>query len=98
MFSPAEPEVRLGEKVTVVNKDSAAHTVTATDGDAFDTENIAGGESGTFTAPSEAGEYAFVCTLHPEMNWAMANKTSRELTGESTPTWRIETGESDRTT
>ncbi|MGW9594958.1 transposase, partial [Streptomyces chartreusis] len=32
------------------------------------------------------------------VHWAMANKTSRELTGESTPTWRIETGESDRTT
>ncbi|WP_328840580.1 cupredoxin domain-containing protein [Streptomyces europaeiscabiei] len=66
-FSPADPEVRPGEKITVVNKDSAAHTVTAADGDAFDTGSIAGGESGTFTAPSEAGEYAFVCTLHPDM-------------------------------
>ncbi|RPF30380.1 IS4 family transposase [Streptomyces sp. TLI_185] len=26
------------------------------------------------------------------IHWAMANKMSRELTGESTPTWRIETG------
>lgn len=25
------------------------------------------------------------------IHWAMANKTSRELTGESAPTWRIET-------
>ncbi|MFG2933352.1 transposase, partial [Streptomyces achromogenes] len=25
------------------------------------------------------------------IHWAMANKMSRELTGESTPTWRIET-------
>ncbi|WP_329474091.1 IS5 family transposase [Streptomyces sp. NBC_01723] len=26
------------------------------------------------------------------IHWAMANKMARELTGESTPTWRIETG------
>ncbi|MFJ9026407.1 hypothetical protein ACIRPU_41605 [Streptomyces sp. NPDC102259] len=25
------------------------------------------------------------------IHWAMANKMSRELTGESIPTWRIET-------
>lgn len=31
------------------------------------------------------------------IHWAMANKMSRELTGESTPTWRIETGESVNT-
>ncbi|MFI6012162.1 cupredoxin domain-containing protein [Streptomyces sp. NPDC051243] len=66
-FSPANPQVRPGEKITVVNKDSEAHTVTATEGDAFDTGSIDGGKSGTFTAPSEAGEYAFVCTFHPNM-------------------------------
>uniref|UniRef100_A0AAU2K157 IS5 family transposase n=1 Tax=Streptomyces sp. NBC_00049 TaxID=2903617 RepID=A0AAU2K157_9ACTN len=31
------------------------------------------------------------------IHWAMANKMSRELTGESTPTWRMETGESVNT-
>ncbi|MFB7999262.1 IS5 family transposase [Streptomyces sp. NPDC056002] len=31
------------------------------------------------------------------IHWAMANKMSRELTGESTPTWRIKTGESVNT-
>ena len=66
-FSPANPEVRAGEKITVVNKDSAAHTVTATEGDAFDTGSIAGGKSGTFTTPAEPGEYDFVCTFHPNM-------------------------------
>ena len=30
--------------------------------------------------------------LRTMMHWAMANKMSRELTGESTPTWRIESG------
>ncbi|MGC5359961.1 cupredoxin domain-containing protein [Streptomyces sp. DT190] len=66
-FTPEDPQVRPGEKITVVNKDSAAHTVTATEGDAFDTGSIADGKSGTFTAPSKAGEYAFVCTFHPNM-------------------------------
>lgn len=66
-FSPANPEVRAGEKITVVNKDSAAHTVTATEGDDFDTGSISGGKSGTFTAPTEPGEYDFVCTFHPNM-------------------------------
>ncbi|MCX4236767.1 IS5 family transposase [Streptomyces ortus] len=32
------------------------------------------------------------------VHWAMANKTSRELTGESTPSWRIETHKSAITT
>lgn len=31
------------------------------------------------------------------IHWAMANKMSRELTGESTPTWRTDTGESVNT-
>lgn len=66
-FSPANLEVRPGGKIAVVNEDSAAHTVTATEGDAFDTGSIAGGKSGTFTAPTKAGEYAFVCTFHPNM-------------------------------
>ncbi|ALV38559.1 hypothetical protein AS200_14600 [Streptomyces sp. CdTB01] len=59
--------MRPGEKITVVNKDSAAHTVTATEGNAFDTGSIPGGKSRTFTAPSKVGEYAFVCTFHPNM-------------------------------
>ncbi|MEU0170573.1 cupredoxin domain-containing protein [Streptomyces iakyrus] len=66
-FSPATLTVKAGEKVTVANEDSAAHTVTATEGGAFDTGSIAGGKSGTFTAPSKAGSYDFVCTFHPNM-------------------------------
>ncbi|MFF4576608.1 cupredoxin domain-containing protein [Streptomyces sp. NPDC001410] len=66
-FSPAALTVKAGEKVTVVNEDSTAHTVTATQGGDFDTGSIAGGKSGSFTAPSKAGSYAFVCTFHPNM-------------------------------
>ncbi|WP_234021143.1 cupredoxin domain-containing protein [Streptomyces sp. 142MFCol3.1] len=66
-FSPATSTVKAGEKVTVVNEDSAAHTVTASEGGAFDTGSIASGKSVSFTAPSKAGSYAFICTFHPNM-------------------------------
>jgi plastocyanin len=66
-FSPANLQVHPGAKVTVVNRDSAAHTVTATDGKGFDTGNITGDATVTFTAPSSPGSYAYHCTIHPNM-------------------------------
>ncbi|MEH0424382.1 cupredoxin domain-containing protein [Streptomyces sp. B21-083] len=66
-FSPANLEVRPGAKVTVENRDSATHTVTATGGKAFDTGNIKGGATVTFTAPSTSGSYSYICTIHPTM-------------------------------
>ncbi|MFJ9010716.1 cupredoxin domain-containing protein [Streptomyces canus] len=66
-FRPANLQVRPGTKVTVVNKDSDAHTVTATEDKIFDTGNITGGATVTFTAPSTPGSYSYLCTLHPNM-------------------------------
>lgn len=67
-FKPSKLTVAPGAKVTVVNEDSATHTVTATDKDkSFDTGDIAGGEKATFTAPSTAGSYSYECTIHPFM-------------------------------
>lgn len=66
-FNPADVKVKAGAKVTVINEDSAPHTLTATDAYAFDTGTIEAGKSGTFTAPSEPGKYSFVCSLHPQM-------------------------------
>ncbi|MFH9861361.1 cupredoxin domain-containing protein [Streptomyces sp. NPDC017202] len=67
-FSPADLQVRPGAKITVVNRDSTAHTVTATgDKKPFDTGNIAAGATATFTAPSTTGSYSYVCTIHPNM-------------------------------
>ncbi|WP_323959240.1 hypothetical protein GC088_11965 [Arthrobacter sp. JZ12] len=55
-----------GAEITVVNEDTAPHTVTTTESDDFDA--IAqGGETVTFTAPEEPGEYPFFCTYHPNM-------------------------------
>jgi len=60
--------VKAGQKVTVTNQDSAAHTVTDKKSHLFDTGNIAaGGGTGTFTAPSKPGSYPFGCTYHPQM-------------------------------
>lgn len=60
--------VKPGEKVTVVNRDSAPHTVTATSGHAFDTGNISGGKTTTFTAPTRPGDYSYICTIHQFMH------------------------------
>ena len=63
-FAPATAEA--GGRVTVVNRDGAPHTVTADDG-AFDTGQVDGGASLTFTAPDRPGTYSFRCGIHPDM-------------------------------
>lgn len=58
--------VPAGSTVTVVNQDSVPHTATADDG-TFDSGRVPGGESGAFTAPTDPGEYAFHCEVHPSI-------------------------------
>lgn len=58
--------VAAGSTVEVANTDSAPHTVTADDG-AFDSGQVDADSGGSFTAPSEAGTYAFHCEVHPNM-------------------------------
>lgn len=60
--------VKPGEKVTVTNKDSVAHTLTDKKNHKFDTGSIAGdGGTATFIAPTTPGTYQFGCTFHPNM-------------------------------
>ncbi|MEV0371666.1 cupredoxin domain-containing protein [Streptomyces sp. NPDC050636] len=66
-FDPATLTVRPGAKVTVVNEDSAPHTVTATGTKSFDTGSIGPGETATFTAPSKAGSHPYICDFHQSM-------------------------------
>ncbi|CAA9248708.1 MAG: hypothetical protein AVDCRST_MAG83-2047 [uncultured Arthrobacter sp.] len=67
-FEYEMPEsIAPGSTVTVVNEDDAPHTVTAKDDGGFDVD-VPAGETATFTAPEEAGEYAVICTYHPEMS------------------------------
>jgi len=65
--------VKPGATVTVVNKDSAPHTVTARDKGGFDVE-VGAGKTATFTAPNEPGEYAIICTFHSQMSGTLVVK------------------------
>ena len=68
-FSPATLTVAPGAKVTVTNEDSVTHTLTSTASPhAFDTGDIAAGATMTFTAPSKAGSYSYICTIHTYMH------------------------------
>lgn len=65
-YVPPSLTVAPGTKITVINEDEAPHTVTATD-HSFDSGMIHGGQRGEFTAPTTAGTYPYICTVHPYM-------------------------------
>lgn len=70
-FKPAAATVAPGTKITVTNKDTTAHTLTATTGKVFDTGTLGPGKTATFTAPGKAGTYAYTCTIHPFMKGSL---------------------------
>jgi plastocyanin len=63
-FEPETLTVARGDTVVWMNKDPFPHTVTAKG--AFDSHDIAAGKSWKYVA-RKPGEYAYVCTLHPNM-------------------------------
>lgn len=68
-FHPTSLTVKPGATITVRNEDQTPHTVTAASphSGAFNTGDIPGGSTKVFTAPSGAGSYPFMCTIHPFM-------------------------------
>lgn len=66
--------VAPGAVVTVTNMDSAGHTVTADQGEAFDVDVKGGGGTASFTAPSAPGSYPYHCTYHPNMRGTLIVK------------------------
>jgi plastocyanin len=74
MFSPMTLTVSPGAKVTVTNEDSATHTLTATGTKAFDTGDVGPGRTVTFTAPSTAGTYSYLCDIHQYMSGTLVVK------------------------
>lgn len=70
-FVPETLAVRQGDRVVWVNKDPFPHTATAAG--KFDSKSMAAGDAWSFTA-SEAGELAYVCTLHPGMKGVLIVK------------------------
>lgn len=55
-----------GTEVTVINDDSAPHTLTSVDG-AFDTGLLQPGEQVTIVIPDTPGDFDFFCEVHPAM-------------------------------
>lgn len=64
-FDPTDLTVTRGTRVTWTNKDSAPHTVTA-DGKAFESGNLSGGQSFSFTFET-AGTFTYHCSIHDHM-------------------------------
>lgn len=66
-FDPPHIEVSVGDTVTwTQGADDAPHTATADD-DSFDSDNLSDeGETFEFTF-EEAGEFSYLCSIHPEM-------------------------------
>lgn len=66
-FSPDSLTVKPGQVISVVNRDSVGHTMTADDGSSFESGLLGKDQSGTITAPTEPGSYAYHCAPHPNM-------------------------------
>ncbi len=66
MFQPMSLTVAPGGTVRVTNKDSATHTLTATNGQ-FNTGDIDQNQTKTFKAPMKPGTYHYICNIHQYM-------------------------------
>ena len=68
------PSVSPGQQLTIVNNDSANHTVTADENNLFDVRVSGGGGSSSFTAPTTPGTYPFHCKYHANMHGVLIVK------------------------
>jgi plastocyanin len=64
-FQPQTLTVKVGDRITWVNKDMVPHTASATSG-AFDSQTIAPDASWTYVA-GKPGSYPYICRFHPDM-------------------------------
>ena len=67
MFSPMTLSVKPGATISVTNKDSATHTLTASGPGGFNTGDISHNQTKTFTAPTKPGTYQYICNIHQYM-------------------------------
>ena len=65
-FNPGTLVVKTGTTIVWTNNDSMAHTVTSDAGGAFDSGNLAPGQSFSHTF-SDVGSFAYHCAIHPNM-------------------------------
>jgi plastocyanin len=73
MFGPMSTTVSPGATVSVTNKDSATHTLTATGGQ-FNTGDISQNQTKTFKAPTKPGKYSYICDIHQYMTGTLTVK------------------------
>jgi plastocyanin len=66
-FLPGTITVKKGDRITISNRDSTAHTVTADNGSSFDSGDINPGSSTTITV-NATGRIAYHCSIHPFMH------------------------------
>jgi plastocyanin len=67
MYSPMTLSVKPGATISVTNKDSATHTLTASGPGGFNTGDISHNQTKTFTAPTKPGTYQYICNIHQYM-------------------------------
>ncbi len=67
---PASTSVKVGTVVKWYNQDGYAHTVTSDDGTSFNSGNLAGGATFSYTA-NTAGTFAYHCNLHSNMKGSL---------------------------
>jgi plastocyanin len=67
MFSPMSMTVQPGATISVTNKDSATHTLTASGPGGFNTGDISHNQTKTFRAPTKPGTYQYICNIHQYM-------------------------------
>lgn len=67
-FIPPEATVKVGQKITIPNADTAPHTLTEESAKAssFDSGTIRGKQTGSVTF-EKAGTFKFYCEFHPTM-------------------------------
>jgi len=63
-FMPTDLQVKVGDSVEFVNKDSSEHTVTFESGD-FD-QKLPVGAKAAYTS-TEKGTFTYFCSIHPGM-------------------------------
>lgn len=63
-FNPAQLTVKEGDTVIWVNDDSAPHTIK---GSGFESGTLSKGQSYERKFIETAGEYAYICGIHPSM-------------------------------
>ena len=67
LYDPDPVTVNAGQRITIVNDDSAPHTITEEGGSpSFDSDTVKGGASGSITF-DKAGTFQYLCLFHPTM-------------------------------